>query len=171
MKVRGIGWKFDDNDVHHHYHQLGRNNCHSFLSLPPSITAYVCVCECWCLESLFLPHSTTREAELCVRNFANSCVKPFARQYINLLISGPIQVLRKRCTHTGIKSSSSNTIPLFQSIIMMFIQQSIWNTSNALMVPNHRLIFAMIMQLETRCEYLLRKKRTGFHCLAGKFGC
>lgn len=47
--------------------------------------------------------SATREAELCLRNFANNCVKPFARQYINLLMAGPTQVLRKRCSSAGIK--------------------------------------------------------------------
>lgn len=45
----------------------------------------------------------TREAEICVRNFASNCVKPFARQYINLMLAGPTHVLRKRCSHTGIK--------------------------------------------------------------------
>lgn len=59
------------------------------------------------LTTTFSLCSLTREAEICVRNFASNCVKPFARQYINLMLAGPTHVLRKRCSHTGIKSKSS----------------------------------------------------------------
>lgn len=60
--------------------------------------------------------SMTREAEQCVRNFASNCVKPFARQYINLMLAGPTHVLRKRCSNVGIKSKQYGNIHFYVQI-------------------------------------------------------
>lgn len=47
--------------------------------------------------SLLFPR-TSKEAEVCIRQYNNRCVKPFARQYINIMLRGPSKSLKERCS-------------------------------------------------------------------------
>lgn len=46
----------------------------------------------------------SREAEICVRDFVKRCYKnPLIRQYFQILMKGPSNVLKKSCTKAGIR--------------------------------------------------------------------
>ncbi|XP_074596664.1 uncharacterized protein LOC141851775 [Brevipalpus obovatus] len=39
-----------------------------------------------------------KEAEICLRQYTTRCVKPFARQYVNLMLRGPAKSLKEKCS-------------------------------------------------------------------------
>ena len=61
-------------------------------------------------EQVLQQCKTSKEAEVCIRQYNNRCVKPFARQYINIMLRGPSKSLKERCSSKkGIEDYLKNT--------------------------------------------------------------
>lgn len=89
------------------------NNCRLFSSIQSLLCEACGSRRMWDMKRMnltgFILFRVQKEAEACIRQYNSRCIKPFARQYINIMLRGPSRSLKEKCNNKkGIEGESSS---------------------------------------------------------------
>lgn len=83
------------------------------------------------------PRRRNKEAEKCIREYASSCTKAFTRQYINIMLAGPLTVVKERCTRVGIRGRFSHVNNIVPELSLAFSSTVMTSVLIAELLKNH----------------------------------